>query len=103
MPEPLGTLAEQFERHLKQADWANAAQTAAAIVKETPRQATGYLLKARIGNRQAELEPDAELARHFRQQAIRTLERGLAQCPAASEQQLLQQAIAALRRQLDQS
>jgi regulator of sirC expression with transglutaminase-like and TPR domain len=102
MPEPLGTLAEQFEHHLDQADWASVAQTAAAIIKAAPQQALGYLLRGRVCSRQAELEHDPELAKQFCHQAIRALERGLAQCPAASEQQPLQEAIAALRRQLGQ-
>ncbi len=95
-PEPLAPLVEQFEYHLAQADWATAGQTAAAIVKTAPQRAVGHLLRSRVSGRQAELEPDAELARQFRHQAIRALERGLTQCSAASEQQPLREAIADL-------
>ena len=98
--DPLASLVERCEYHLAKQDWAAASQTAGEILRAAPQRAVGHQLKSRITRQQAGLEPDPDLARQLRHQAIRVLEHGLNKCSAPSERRELRQAIAELYEEL---
>lgn len=94
----------QIEFELRIGNWSAAMQTANAMIQANPESPAGYLLKSQVSLRQAAAlsgsNGAAAVVQSLRRQAVSPLRAALRACPAAQDQRVIRQELAALYEQL---